>query len=251
MREIDVRRASGTRFVWVEPNPDIYRVLDTIHRPGTCRAVAEVIRSWQGRNALEFWGELTEQPPREPVVALAALFVRFAWSWKGEGKHFAEQRTLRDTGQLSAEKLRRLAEQTARHTVSQPERLRLSTLADRLERHASAPWPRILILCATAGEATQVGVPQPGDHVNVDRSYAGSTKYPGGHSMPDDELTSVCRWALRSGASVSVYEGRDLSAWLGGQTGATWRAVNLRPSRRGADPRFSKTGEWLMLSAGG
>ena len=131
----------------------------------------------------------------------------------------------------------------------QNERVRLVTLAKRLDAHADAPWPNVTIVQSTAGAALEsLPAPCPGDHVNVDRPYVKTTKYPNAHGMPDEELAEVCRWGLQHGASVSVHEGKPMKDELKRWTGAEWREVDLKGKRPGADPRFSKAGEWLMVA---
>lgn len=224
-------------FIWVEPDPMVVRILQTVTRERRGREAARELQKTEYDNPIELWERIRGTNPLERSDA--EVLILLAWSWKGEGRHFAEQRTSGSARGVAT-----------RHGVVQNERVRLSTLATRVLTHATAPWPKVTIVQATAGQALQVlPTPNTGDHVNVDRPYKATTKYSNAHSMPDAELLDVCRWGMAADATVSVHEARPLVSWLQTELGEGWEEFDLKGTRAGANPRFSRSGEWLMVRA--
>lgn len=235
-REAGLPLEPPSRLVWVEPDERCARVLEGVTDRESALGAAERFREIgeERRDPLWLWEGIRDAGP----AGLAETVLLLAWSWKGDGRDFADQKPRRGLGNS--------------HGVVQRERVRMTTLAARLEALARAPWPEVVLVRATAGEALRRGLlpePCPGDHANMDRPYAGATDYGNGHAMPDAELFSVCMWFLERGAGCSVHEGRPMAAELARETGGEWRDVDLSRKRPGTDPRFRRRcGEWLMVS---
>ncbi len=198
--------------------------------------VCKILRGWEGRDPSALWHELAEAgPPAETPARVASwlwLQARSAsctpvW-WEHDevvmsgagGGDVPTDRSGRAGARLvMADKPGKWqqppepgeAVQRTRHPKSKGEAhkhkaggiVHPSTIADRIERIAAAPWRRVTVLRSHA-ELLALDVDWTRAHVYADPPYQGCTRYAA--VCPRDEVLALCRGLADRGARVAVSE---------------------------------------------